>query len=91
MPALTNIEKQEVKRILFRKVGSTYVSTQKDMEYLLSKYIKCRKGVSVVIETLSGMDEYKLSLFPDAGVIELKKLSSMYDIAHGWFLSNKDW
>lgn len=91
MSVLTNIEQTEIKRIVSYKVGATYVSTQQDMEYLLSKYIRYHKGVSVRIETLKGMDEHMLSLFPDMGINELQKLAHMYDVAHKWFLDNREW
>ncbi len=58
---LSPVEEKEVRRIINQKAGSTFILSQKEMEYVVTKYIKARKGVEIVVDITKGQNPELMS------------------------------
>lgn len=85
---LSDFEKREIGRIITQRVGDSQYVTQKEMEWLISKFIKVKKGVSIQVTLMNEMDHQDIMLFPHKAQESLNMLFLAYDKAFNYFSNN---
>lgn len=89
---LTEFECKEIDRIVKSKVGNTFVLSQREMEYVVEKYIKIRKGKSIKIDLCKPWSDHQVIENPIILTKNLNKLNELYSFVVNWLEKNeKEW
>lgn len=88
MIRLSEHECKEIDRIVKKKVGNTFVLSQREMEYVVEKYVKIHKGKSIRIDLCKPHPPQTIIEHPIILQQNLNKLNELYSFVVHWLDKN---